>query len=214
MNSLFENAGLKNNESFSLPKTVPVKFFKITNNLNDVEKWRVKILQNNSSENKRLGSFDSVGYIMVSLVDNTIIPIARSDEHQRGYEILETIYMDEYDIIPNNYYPIFCLGNNYPYYQDEALKMKVALEKLKSYGYDLEKLHVSMYYLSKGEDERYISGNNFLNEIETKETERKKIPVSSLGKKLVKAFEDISSACEIQECQRRIKSVKNKKCLV
>lgn len=196
LNALFENAGLKNNESFSLPKTVPVKFFKITDNLNDVEKWRVKILQNNSPENKRLGSFDLVGYIMVSLVDNTIIPIARSDEHQRGYEILETIYMDEYDIIPNNYYPIFCLGNNYPYNQDEALKIKVALEKLKSYGYDLDKLNVSMYYLSKGKDERYISGNDFLNEIETKETERKKIPVSSLGKKLVKAFEDISSACE------------------
>lgn len=196
LNALFENVGVENNESFSLPKTVPTKFFKITDNLNDVEKWRVKILQNNSPENKRLGTFDSVGYIMVSLVDNTIIPIARSDEHQRGYEILETIYMDEYDIIPNNYYPIFCLGNNYPYNQDEALKMKIALEKLKSYGYDLEKLNVSMYYISKGEDERYISGNDFLNEIETKETERKKIPVSLLGKKLVKACEDVSSACE------------------
>lgn len=196
INSLFENVRVENNESFSLPKTVPSKFFKITDNLNDVENWRVKILQNNSSENKRLGSFDSVGYIMVSLVDNTIIPIARSDEHQRGYEILETIYLDEYDIIPDNYYPIFCLGNNYPYNQDEALKMKIALEKLKSYGYDLDKLNVSMYYLSKGEDERYISGNDFLNEIETKETEKKKIPVSLLGKKLVKAFEDISSACE------------------
>lgn len=191
-----ENAGLENNESFSLPKTVPSKFFKITDNLNDVENWRVKILQNNSSENKRLGSFDSVGYIMVSLADNTIIPIARSDEHHRGYEIMDTIYQDEYNINSSKYYPIFCLGNNYPYNQDEALKMKEALAKLKSYGYDLDKLNVSMYYITKGEDERYVTGNEFLGEIESKEEQRKNIPVTPLGKNLVKALEIFSDAFE------------------
>lgn len=196
INSLFENAGLENNESFSLPKTVPAKFFKITDNLNDVENWRVKILQNNSSENKRLGSFDSVGYIMVSLADNTIIPIARSDEHHRGYEIMDTIYQDEYNINSSKYYPIFCLGNNYPYNQDEALKMKEALAKLKSYGYDLDKLNVSMYYITKGEDERYVTGNDFLGEIESKEEQRKNIPVTPLGKNLVKALEMFSDAFE------------------
>lgn len=191
-----ENAGLENNESFSLPKTVPSKFFKITDNLNDVENWRVKILQNNSSENKRLGSFDSVGYIMVSLADNTIIPIARSDEHHRGYEIMDTIYQDEYNINSSKYYPIFCLGNNYPYNQDEALKMKEALAKLKSYGYDLDKLNVSMYYITKGEDERYVTGNEFLDEIESKEEQRKNISVTPLGKNLVKALEMFSDAFE------------------
>lgn len=194
---LTENADIGHTESFSLPNNVPANFFKITDDLNDVENWRVKILQNNSPHhNMEIGSFDSVGYIMVSLVDNTIIPIARGDEHKQGYMVMYDFYLEKYDIKPSRYYPIFCLGNNYPYNQDDALALKKALVKLKSYGYNLDKLDVSMYYISKGEDERYISGNEFLNEIETKEIERKKIPVSPLGKKLIKALEEFSAACE------------------
>lgn len=203
-----ESTRMKKQALFSIPSSVPAKFFKITDNLNDVENWRVKILQNNSSENKRLGSFDSVGYIMVSLADNTIIPIARSDEHHRGYEIMDTIYQDEYNINSSKYYPIFCLGNNYPYNQDEALKMKEALAKLKSYGYDLDKLNVSMYYITKGEDERYVTGNEFLNEIESKEEQRKNIPVTPLGKNLVKALEMFSNAFEYKNVRGELSLTK------
>lgn len=108
--------------SFKLPDAVPTSLFKLTNSMADVQKWKAKVLENNQQGVPK-GEFDSVGYIMVSLVDNTIIPIARSDEHRKGFEVMDCVYSEKYGINPSNYYPIFAIGNNYPYDKEDEQAM-------------------------------------------------------------------------------------------
>lgn len=90
--------------TFQLPKNIPSNFFKITNSLKDIKNWKARILENNSGGEKlKVGDYDEVGYVMISLKDNTIIPIARSDEHHRGYDIMYEIYESKYKIVPYDY---------------------------------------------------------------------------------------------------------------
>jgi hypothetical protein len=84
--------------------------YKIKGDLGNVEKWKAKTILANSGGKK--GTWDNVGYVMISPKDNTIIPIARSDEHQSGYDLLYHL-RNKYDIHALDYKPVYAIGNNY-----------------------------------------------------------------------------------------------------
>ena len=138
---------------------------------------------------------------MISLKDNTIIPIARSDEHHRGYDIMYEIYESKYKIHPSNFYSVWCLPNsaNYPYSKEEADKLKDALIKCDEYGMDMDTSKVYLKYIdslykNKSYDESLISARDFISGkyglASFGET------VSLIGEKLVDAFKNLSNTFE------------------
>ena len=84
---LFES----NIEIFTIPEKLQ-KYYNIEGNISNIYEWRAKIILNNSSSNLKIGDYDNVGYIMINHNNSDIIPIARSDEHQRGEELLYHLY--------------------------------------------------------------------------------------------------------------------------
>ena len=196
---------------FKLPDAVPTSLFKLTNSMADVQKWKAKVLENNQQGVPK-GEFDSVGYIMVSLIDNTIIPIARSDEHRKGFEVMDCVYSEKYGINPSNYYPIFAIGNNYPYDKEDAQAMYAALVKCKSYGLDLDSIAVSMYYLTKGST-NYISASDFVSQTSKSIDDQRKLPLTKLGERLIAALKAFSEAFEYHNARGGLSTAKIQKAL-
>ena len=61
------------------------KMCNITDSLKDIDSWKCKVVLANNGGKK--GQWDDVGYLGISK-NSVMIPIARSDEHQAGYEYL------------------------------------------------------------------------------------------------------------------------------
>lgn len=119
---------------FTIPKRI-AKYYHISGSLRNVDQWEAQIILGNSlSDYKglKIGDWEDIGYVMVSVDSNIIIPVSRSDEHQNGYELL--YYFLEKGWIPDeNYFPINPSGNNYvnPKAKEKAI---IAFEKFRSYG--------------------------------------------------------------------------------
>ena len=191
--------------NFNVPQGTS-RNFQITSNINEADKWKVKILIGNSmSEGEKVGDWDDVGYIMISLKDNTIIPIARSDEHRRGYEVLA----DYYHLSYNDYYPLWIYGKNYPYDMKDLKQLEIALQKAQSYGLVFEDNNpiINFYYLKNRYPEIYPE--NYPDNISAKDyfanayNERKPDNISEKGKELVQAFELLTKCFEDKTLQKR-----------
>lgn len=180
---------------FKLPNGVPQSLFKLTNSMVDAQKWKVKVLESYCLE-KRKGSFDGVGYVMVSLKDNTIIPIARDDEHHRGEDLLYDYYQPRYGVNPEDYYPVFCDGSNYPYNAEEEGKLKIALNKCKNYGLDMTLTTVNLYYVQRGNDTLYTA-EDFISGKAIKFKRKRKL--TKTGEEFLKVFIDLKDACEYRD---------------
>tara|TARA_B100000745_G_scaffold300550_1_gene255181 strand:- start:1320 stop:2210 length:891 start_codon:yes stop_codon:yes gene_type:complete len=127
---------------FRLHPSLDASLYQITDNMAQVTKWR------GPSYFKEMGddSDYTIGYVMISLKDDTIIPIPRGDEHHRGYSVL---YEKEFrDVNPKDYYPIFAIGNNYIFGEEDKKLMLAAAKKYFSYG---------------GKDWALFGGNEFRN---------------------------------------------------
>lgn len=100
------------------------------------EGWKAKIiLGNNMGENQKIGQWDDVGYIMIDLNSNNIIPIARADEHQTGYELID--YYIRKKLIPDGkYINLFPLSITYIYgnYENDYKEKLNACKKWLGYG--------------------------------------------------------------------------------
>ncbi len=130
--------------SFRLHPALDPNNYIMTNSLRDHSKWRAMTYVGNNSDNGETGHLHEVGYIMISLVDDTIIPISRDDEHHMGRDLLHDLRDGTYpsykskskklDINPEDYIPIWSLGNNYIYSQEDAKVLLPALTKFLSYG--------------------------------------------------------------------------------
>jgi hypothetical protein len=119
---------------FSLPKSLPIKNYRITASFADVANWKAKILAANSArEGQNIGDWDEVGYVMINLRNNQIVPIARADEHQTGFDLLYDLTTKHRDINVQDYYPVFH-GNNYVYDAEDVAKMTIAAQKWLAYG--------------------------------------------------------------------------------
>lgn len=119
------------------PKLDPNNY-KMSNRFSDAKNWKARLyLANSIGQNSPLkkGDFDQVRYIMVSLVDNTIIPIAIGDEHRMGEDLL---YYFERKIKGfgnvDNYIPIACFSGNYIYNESQIPKWLAGIKKWLSYG--------------------------------------------------------------------------------
>lgn len=186
--------------NFNVPQGTS-RNFQITSNINEADKWKAKILIGNSmEEGKKVGDWDDVGYIMISLKDNTIIPIARSDEHHRGYDLLSDFYHLNY----NDYYALWVYGKNYPYDLEDLHRLETALLKAKSYGLVFEDNNpIINFYQIKWKEEKYkdypenIPAKYYFTNYYGKEEPEAKI--TNLGKELVDAFEKLSFAFTIKK---------------
>jgi hypothetical protein len=102
-------------QSFVIPESIASNF-KIVGGLDNYKNWKVKVLMANSAkEGVKKGQWENPGYVMISLDSNNIIPIARSDEHQTGYDLLEDYYYKKKLIKRENYISIYGIGNTYLY---------------------------------------------------------------------------------------------------
>lgn len=119
--------------SFIIPQGI-MKYLDIDGNLANADKWKAKIVLGNSMpRGKKKGDWDDVGYIWISLDSNTIVPIARSDEHHYGGDLMEH-YMNKRLIPREEYYPIWAVeGNNYVHENDVPRALK-AFRKFRIYG--------------------------------------------------------------------------------
>lgn len=112
------------------PGLDPAKYV-MTDNLGDVSSWKAYTYFANSGGKK--GAMDEVGYVMISLVDDTIIPIARGDEHHMGMDALYDLQRKVKDLRADQYVPLYH-GSNYIFHREEIKKMLVACRKWLSYG--------------------------------------------------------------------------------
>lgn len=131
-------------KSFRLhPGLDPAKY-QITDNMRDAPtKWQVYCYQGftatDPSKSIEEGQMSPVGYVMISLVDDTIIPISRGDEHHRGYDVLhhelgKEIKRNGSSVNPRDYLPVWSYGSNYIYSESDIKPMLIALTKFLSYG--------------------------------------------------------------------------------
>lgn len=117
---------------FSIPPKI-AKNFKIVGDMGNVENWKAKIiLANSASDKQKKGMWDDVGYIMISLSSNLIIPIARADEHQTGWDLLSH-YIDNNMVPDEQYISVWAVGGNYIYPRDSQKQLQ-ALIKFRQYG--------------------------------------------------------------------------------
>lgn len=205
IDEVLKRAGIQINEEkidalFQIPEVIKDNF-KITNSLKDASKWKAKIIENNSNgdESIGIGDWNNIGYVMISLKDNTIIPIARADEHKQGYELLYEL-QEKYGINASDYYSVWCLKNsaNYPYNKEEGDLLKKALIKCKSYGMDLSKSLVYMKYIDplyrdKSYDDSMITAEDFIND-NYQTVEKLNTSITNTGNKLIDAFKLLSES--------------------
>lgn len=118
---------------FAIPPKI-AKNFQIVGDMGNTENWKAKILlANSASEEQKKGQWDEVGYVMISLDSNLIIPIARADEHQTGYELLHDYYFAKNLVPVEKYVSVWTSGNNYIYPRSANDQLK-ALIKFRQYG--------------------------------------------------------------------------------
>lgn len=97
--------------SFILDPALDPRDYEITNSLRDVRNWRVKTFLNNNGADTKIGSMDPVGYVMISLTSNRIIPISTNDEHRQGYDLLYYLRdKKKKKINIEDYRPVFFTG--------------------------------------------------------------------------------------------------------
>ncbi|RYE99687.1 MAG: hypothetical protein EOO77_35140 [Oxalobacteraceae bacterium] len=121
-------------EPFVLAPGLDPNNYQLTDSMRDFKSWKAMTYEGDSRIKK--GEFGPVGYIWISLKDNTIIPISRGDEHHEGGDVI-------YDLInsnqlrigsPKEYVPIFSYGDNYIYYKEDIPKYLNVLAKFLSWG--------------------------------------------------------------------------------
>ena len=124
--------------SFVLHPALNPDNYQITDNLRDIDKWRALTYMGNSGGDA--GEMHEVGYVMISLTDNTIVPISRNDEHHMGRDLMYSFEDGSYTkrgkplpIDADNYIPVWS-GSNYIYNENEAPTLLIAFTKFLSYG--------------------------------------------------------------------------------
>jgi hypothetical protein len=132
----FQELYFKEDENtFTIPEKIK-KNYKITDSFKDIKSWTAKIYLNNSMGDKlKVGAYQNVGYVMIAINSNNIIPIARNDEHQNGYELLEHL-VNKKLIKDEEYVAVYLLTQDYIYsnYKEDLDKKLIAYKKLLTWG--------------------------------------------------------------------------------
>ena len=139
---------------FRLHPALDASKYEMPGSLAGVGRWKAFCYVGNDCEEKDARQMQDVGYVMISTVDDTIIPIARGDEHHQGYDLLHDFASGEYanyqlpssrrgrrprpgaglDISARDYVPVWSGGTNYVYGPKDVARMTEALRRWLSYG--------------------------------------------------------------------------------
>ena len=176
------------------PKTENI--IKAEGGLQNIKNWKVKILLGNSmSDEFKVGDYDDCRYMAVSLVDNTIIPIAISDEHHRGEDLLYDYYQRKKLIKAKDFHIVNTFGNHYIYTKEQISVDYIVYEKLVKMGFNPNDL-VIIFYGNEFEKNAQMSFNEFLkykgdfNKLKKDYIKLGKL--SENGKKLIQHLEELS----------------------
>lgn len=177
----------QNNIKFKIPSEIE-QLYDISGDLSNAKNWKAKIITANSGGDKKKGAWDSVGYVMISLTTNYIIPIARADEHRLGYETLEYL-IKKYKIKNLNYQHIYVSDDSIvyggEYHDDEYNALKKAYEYglkdilIKQYGGDRYDMSIEEYLKYNGDFNKAIA------------TSKEKKIVSNDGQKFINKLSKI-----------------------
>jgi hypothetical protein len=131
--------------TFRLDPALDPANYSITKTMKDCSKWKAMTYAGDDRYNNN--EMTEVGYVMISLTRDTIIPISRGDEHHRGYDLLYDFASGEFtqyynkkakriplDINPTDYFPMWRDGRSYLYNTSEAKPLMIAAEKFLKYG--------------------------------------------------------------------------------
>lgn len=171
---------------FRLPPGVPSTLFKITDSMSQSDAWKARIVVANSTSTKKKGDWDKVRYVMISIRDNTIVPIAIGDEHHTGYDVMYDFYGQKYGVNPENYISLNSLGNNYV--SEDELKGSVeACKRFLAYGgQDLPIALAGGYRKPTILMSDFIASGGF--------PDAGKGSLAPLGERILRQFESISKA--------------------
>lgn len=196
---------------FTLMRGLDPEKYIMTNSLRDADNWRAYTYAGESSEGRMQGDMGEVGYVCISLKDNSIIPIARGDEHHQGMDLLydlaegvrfnargKKIKTAPLDFNPSDYYPIFALGNNYAYEGDQS-KMVIAVKKFLSYGGKDRTIK------GMGIPSQVMHLSDFVGAKGLAKIEHGKLAV--IGEKIVNGFTNLANAIRNASDQSRVSTV-------
>jgi len=103
-------------EVYSIPPKIKPNI-KVEGDISNISKWKAKVILANSGGNK--GEWDDIGYVGFDYKTATVIPIARSDEHHKGEDLID--YYIERKLVPKrNYKFIWSTGSSANYLHDDA----------------------------------------------------------------------------------------------
>jgi hypothetical protein len=113
-------------EVYSIPPKIKPNI-KVEGDISNIGNWKAKVILANSGGHKE--EWNDVGYVGFDYKTATIIPIARSDEHHRGEDLLD--YYLEHKLIPKRNYKLIWSNSfsaNY-LHNDAALKEMIPVYK-------------------------------------------------------------------------------------
>lgn len=172
---------------FCLPDGLPADAYVMPGTLANASEWKAKVWDGNAGDGDI--AMDDIGYVMVSLKDNTIIPIARADEHHHGYATLRE-HKQEWGINLRDYIPIPAQGSPVYIYSSTEIPLYLeALRRFRSYGGRNVAINSQP---QNGLDEQVILADDFLKA-------KGMIPLTPgelwpYGERLVRAIEALNDA--------------------
>ncbi len=148
-------------------------------------------MANSSNDPKKsLGTMDDVGYVMICLTDNTIVPIARDDEHNLGWDMMHDLGID------GDFIPVYH-GNNYVHRTKDVEPFRAATKKWLSYGGP-----DGIVNIYPGQREQGILSMKAFAKNGIKNMLPRKGHVSEAGMKIIGGFQTISDLM-VEEMKRR-----------
>jgi hypothetical protein len=181
-----------NEQLFNIPKEIE-SFYNIKGDLTNINKWKAKIIVgNNIRGDKKIGDWDDIIYVLISLTSNFIIPVARADEHHIGYDLL--LYLIKKYKIKNLNYQSISLVNNHFVYGGEYFNKEFNVIK-KAYDYGIRNLIIKkMGKNLQMNIKDYIENNGDFNQ--AKEIGKKSKKLSYEGQKFINELSNIVKLLE------------------
>lgn len=92
---------------------LPPEAYEMPGDLRNIVDWRARVWEGSGASRGSLsyvppGQMAPVGYVMINPKDGTVVPIARPDEHHRGYDVLHDLARRaKFSFSPRDYTPVF-----------------------------------------------------------------------------------------------------------
>lgn len=180
--------------SVSIPPKY-IQFVDGSGDLGNVESWKVQIQSGNSMgrDSPGIGGWDKAGYVFVNPKTKEIVPIARSDEHNTGWDLMYDL--EKKGIVKNvdDFQPIYIHGTHVYDREDKEPFKKAFQTWLDAGGKDIK---VEIYRSSSVNDnERFIGTLSEF--IAAKSFIPEKGAIAKPGRELIGTFGKFGKAVEI-----------------